>query len=59
LEKATLIYATHEILFNSRIPAPSLITQIIHFSKKYLESDKYKYINKILDLLFKEKQKII
>lgn len=53
LEKAVLIYASYEILFNPNIFVPALINQIIEFSKKYLESEKYKYINKVLDLLFK------
>jgi transcription termination factor NusB len=53
LEKATLIYASHEMLFNPDVFVPSLINQIVEFSKKYLELEKYKYINKVLDLLFK------
>lgn len=53
LEKATLIYASYEIFFNSNVFVPALINQIVEFSKKYLESEKYKYINKVLDLLFK------
>ena len=32
-----------------------IIDQTINFSKVYLEEGKYKYINKVLDLLFKEK----
>lgn len=53
LEKAALIYSTYEIFFNEKVFIPSLINQMVDFSKKYLEPDKYKYINKILDLLFK------
>ena len=53
LEKATLIYASYEIFFNPNTFAPTLINQIVEFSKKYLETEKYKYINKVLDLLFK------
>jgi transcription termination factor NusB len=53
LEKAALVYASYEIFFNPGILVPSLINKIIEFSKKYLETEKYKYINKVLDLLFK------
>ena len=55
LEKSILIYSSYEILFNQKMPIPSLINQIIEFSKKYLEPNKYGYINKVLDLLFKQK----
>lgn len=55
LEKAILTYATYELFsaqdFNQ---VKMLIDQTINFSKVYLEENKYKYINKILDLLFKE-----
>jgi len=53
LEESALVYASYEIFFNPNTFAPALINQIIEFSKKYLESEKYKYINKVLDLLFK------
>lgn len=53
LEKATLVYSSYEILFNPNTFAPSLINQIVEFSKNYLEIEKFKYINKVLDLLFK------
>ena len=56
LEKAILTYATYELFsvqdFNQ---VKMLIDQTINFSKVYLEENKYKYINKVLDLLFKEK----
>ena len=55
LEKAVLIYASHEIFFNKSVFIPSLIDQTVEFSKKYLEPDKHKYINKILDLMYKSK----
>lgn len=56
LEKAILTYATYE-LFSAQDSnqVKMLIDQTINFSKVYLEENKYKYINKILDLLFKEK----
>jgi len=56
LEKAVLTYATYE-LFSAQDSnqVKMLIDQTINFSKVYLEENKYKYINKILDLLFKEK----
>ena len=56
LEKAVLVYTTHEILFTKEIFIPALINQIVEFSKRYLEEDKYKYINKILDLIYKSKK---
>jgi transcription termination factor NusB len=56
LEKAILIYGVYELLFGQ---SPNyekvIIDQTINFSKAYLEESKYKYINKVLDLLFKEK----
>jgi transcription termination factor NusB len=57
LEKAILIYATYELLFGQSIHYPKvIIDQIINFSKVYLEEGKYKYVNKVLDLLVKEEK---
>jgi len=52
LEKAILVYATYELLFGQN-PNYSrmIISQTINFSKAYLEEGKYKYINKVLDLI--------
>lgn len=58
LEKSILVFGSYEILYQKKVPTPLLIDQMIIFSKKYLEKDKYKYINKILDLITNEKQKI-
>lgn len=58
LERAVLIYASHEIFFNRQVFIPALIDQTVDFSKRYLETDKYKYINKVLDLLFKSEKNI-
>jgi len=59
LEKAILIYATYELLFKSNSDYEKMIIdQTINFSKVYLEEGKYRYINKILDLLFKEKNTV-
>ncbi|KLL04099.1 MAG: transcription antitermination protein NusB [Mycoplasmataceae bacterium CE_OT135] len=55
LEKAVLIYAAYEIFFAKGVFIPSLLNQVVEFSKRYLENDKYKYINKILDLIYKSK----
>ncbi|WNE41876.1 MAG: Transcription antitermination protein NusB [Mycoplasmataceae bacterium] len=60
LEKAILSNAAYEI--NSfkeekKINFFSIIEQSVSFSKKYLESDKHKYINKVLDEISKEKMK--
>jgi transcription termination factor NusB len=56
LEKAILTYATYELLSSQDLnQVKMIIDQTINFSKAYLEEGKYKYINKVLDLLFKEK----
>ncbi|MCE8169411.1 MAG: hypothetical protein I3273_04805 [Candidatus Moeniiplasma glomeromycotorum] len=55
LERAILIYATYELLVRKNANLyRMIIDQTINFSKSYLENGKYKYINKILDLLSKE-----
>ena len=56
LERAILTYAAYELLFGKNIDlSKMIISQAISFSKAYLEEDKYKYINKVLDLVSKEK----
>ena len=57
LEKSILIFASYELLFDQN-PAYKkvVIDQVINFSKVYCEREKYKYINKILDLLVKEQK---
>ena len=55
LEKAILIFAGYELIFGSNAHYPKIIIdQVINFSKVYLEEKKYKYINKVLDLLSKK-----
>lgn len=55
LEKSLLVYASYELLFNQENNnSKMIIDQVINFSKVYLEENKYKYINKILDFFFKE-----
>jgi transcription termination factor NusB len=55
LERAILIYAAYEMLFGKNADlGKMIISQNINFSKAYLEGDKYKYINKVLDLIIKE-----
>lgn len=55
LERAILTYATYELFFGKNIDlGKMIISQNISFSKAYLEGNKYKYINKILDLISKE-----
>jgi transcription termination factor NusB len=57
LEKAILTYASYELLLGKNIDlAKMIIDQTINFSKVYLEEDKYKYINKVLDLINKEER---
>lgn len=57
LEKAILTYAAYELLFGKNTDlAKMIIDQTINFSKVYLEEGKYKYINKVLDLLIKEEK---
>jgi transcription termination factor NusB len=54
LEKAILIFASYELIFGSNAHYPKIIIdQVINFSKVYLEENKFKYINKNLDLLWK------
>ena len=56
LERAILTYATYELFFGKNNDLDKMIiSQAISFSKAYLEEDKYKYINKVLDLISKEK----
>lgn len=56
LEQAVLVYAVYELLFGNYCQQPKLIIdQTINFSKAYLENNKYKYINKVLDLIIKQK----
>lgn len=48
------MYGAHEICaYPNQFKV--IINQIINFSKIFLEGDKYKYINKVLDLFTKEK----
>ena len=56
LEKAVLTYAVYELLLAQDLnQVKMIIDQTINFSKVYLEEGKYRYINKVLDLLFKER----
>ncbi|CAG8506265.1 10172_t:CDS:2 [Gigaspora margarita] len=55
LERAILVYATYELLLGKNTDlGKMIIDQTVNFSKAYLEENKYKYINKVLDLLVKE-----
>jgi N utilization substance protein B len=59
LEKAILTYSAYELLFGENANLEKMIIdQIINFSKAYLEENKYKYINKVLDLISKEEKVI-
>ena len=56
LEKAILIYGAYELLFEQEPHHSRLvINNVLNFSKAYLEKEKIGYINKVLDLLVKEK----
>jgi transcription termination factor NusB len=56
LEKSILIYSIYEFDLESNLGLEKMIIdQVINFSKVYLEEEKFKYINKILDLIIKEK----
>ena len=60
LEKAILTYASYELLVGKSIDlAKMIIDQTINFSKVYLEEGKYRYINKVLDLITKEKKNLV
>ena len=55
LEKAILTYATYELLLGKNAElAKMIIGQTINFSKVYLEENKHRYINKVLDMINKE-----
>ena len=58
LERAILVYSGYELLFgeNNNGLVKMIISQTINFSKAYLEENKYKYINKVLDLISKEEK---
>ena len=57
LERAILIYASYELLLGKdTYLGKMIIDQAINFSKVYLEDNKYKYINKVLDLVSKEEK---
>ena len=54
LEKAILTFASYELLFGKNNDlAKMIISQTVNFSKAYLEESKYKYINRVLDLVSK------
>jgi len=58
LERAILIYASYELLLGKdTYLGKMIIDQAINFSKVYLEDNKYKYINKVLDLIIREEKK--
>lgn len=60
LERSILVYSTYELLFGKNTELDRMIIdQTINFSKVYLEEDKFKYINKILDLMIKEKLSLV
>lgn len=57
LEKAILIYGAYELLLEHKESHSNLvINNLINFSKAYLEKEKIGYVNKVLDLLAKEKK---
>jgi transcription termination factor NusB len=57
LERAILIFAAYELfLEKNACYEKAIIDQVINFSKVYLDENKYKYINKILDLIIKKKK---
>ena len=57
LEKAILTYASYELLFGKNNDlVKMIISQTVNFSKVYLEENKYKYINRVLDLVSKEEK---
>lgn len=57
LEKAILMYGAYE-LSQTPLSKKMIIDQCINFSKSYLETDKHKYINKVLDLISKENRAV-
>ena len=59
LERAVLFYSAYELLSEKNSSLEKMIIdQTINFSKVYLEKQKYKYINKVLDLLIQENKNV-
>ena len=57
LEKALLVYATYELIFEQNSNHEKMIIdQIINFAKVYLEEEKFRFINKNLDLTLRSKE---
>jgi len=55
LEKSILFYSLYEMFLKKNFfYHKMIIDQVVNFSKSYLDNSKYKYINKILDLVRKE-----
>lgn len=52
LEKALLVYAVYQLNFTQNLSFPIFVNQVIEFSKRYLETNKHQYINKVLDLIY-------
>jgi len=56
LERAVLGFAVFEIVVSSRkSPYKIVMDQTINFCKTYLDKKKYRYVNKVLDFIVKEK----
>ena len=53
VDRAILRLATAEILFDSELPAPVSINEAIEISQKFASSDSSKFINGILDKIYK------
>ena len=49
IEKAILLYSTHEILNRNEIPADVIISEAIKLCKKFGSIEGYKFINGVLD----------
>ena len=60
LEKAIISFASFELHdIKNHEYYKMIMDQVVNFSKVYLEENRYKYINKILDLLWGEIQNSI
>lgn len=57
IEKTVIIISAYEIIYlkENKYEAFKLINKVVEFSKKHLESEKFRYVNAVLDSITKEK----
>ena len=58
IDKCILRFAVYELLFEKELPKEVIIDEAIEISKKFSESDSYKFINGILDKISMDLSKL-